>query len=1838
MYNLVAALQLQAPSNAQARATVNQINRQLQGVVVNVQLNANSRQIQQTASGIQNISTQSKAATGNVNSLGKAFGTATRRFGSVAVITGLFLSLVRGIRDATKEAIDFEREVVRISQVTGKTTGQLSGLVKEVTRLATSLGVSSKDILNTSRVLAQAGFSATQTTRALKILAQTTLAPTFDNIADTTEGAIALLNQFKNEAAATGGEIAFLEKSLGAINQVSKQFAVESSDLITVIRKTGGVFEASGGKLNELLALFTSVRATTRESADTIATGFRTIFTRIQRSDTIDALKGLGIELQDVEGKFVGPLEAIKRLSAGLSGLDPRDVRFNQIVEQLGGFRQIGKVIPLIKQFQVSTEALAAAQEGETSIAEDAAKAQGALAVQIQKVGQEFRALFRSIADSEGFKDMVNLSLQLARALIKVGESLIPLLPLLTVFAGIRLGKSFAGFSSGLLGKNKGGPIPFATGGTVPGTGNRDTVPAMLTPGEFVIRKSSVESIGRDNLAQMNAGGNVSRFEFGGRVTDGKLEAASLQDLETYKGGTEYKSQSLANQGRVDNAIKSKRSNIKGNETPGEITGIQLRKRFGISFLEGGLSGPIQSTINSVLSNSNATGSANLRGVIKGRPIRKGAKLETPNAAPAFLSNNGREIFQEEIEGGLVPLFDKATKRFSGELNPGTVTLEELISKSAIESIKGQFFEGFVRRVSGNVIQDEGKADPIFDFKNSKNKEDLLKLFDGTFIEPNEFKNNPSGDAIPSAIGKAFAERGSSKALVNVSGEPKKFAKGGSPEDTVPALLTPGEFVFNKKAADRIGRNNLENMNKNGVAGFNRGGSVARFGPGGGVTAEARNEIATGAFDEVDLNNFFSNFEAELDECTQSLERLTKTADGQTTTVNKVKRSQEKLKAKNLEQANALSASNEKTFAAAQNAIFLAGSISAVVSQFGFLSKSQEVSVGTTITQFTIFVGIIGTAGQALNAFAAKLAASGNTTVAGLGTKLLGLLGPIALVATGFALISSVMSGLEAAAKAASDKLIEVGSRELSNLRGGEDFDVNAINFRNKEILSKVRVSEDKAFKQGLSEEDRRRLNTIENDLVSLGDNSDPRIAERLSKERGEIRGNFPKKLENIENAFNGLVAGIQAASESFDAMIKSSDEWSDTVRDFSSSDESFSSGHDNFNAALEESNARLQEQRDSLKVFKDTLKNAGDEASSGIIENINATEETIDKLEEGLRSGAGNVLSAFKDRIAGRILQTGEEDVTIPDGFLEKFTGPLGTTLEELKAEFDLVKKTAHAQRDAQQQLINASLRLAASLNALADIDRLVKSTVESTQNVLKARSGGVAPSELSFEGFSNVGDLASFNSEVELITRGLGTFGAELKNRSQETAESLKGLDDSFFDAISQAGRANISEVIADELKDAPQSFIDSVTKQVVGAIDVTKLTEFATSNEARESFKKNMADLLGEADEALLKGFAKAKNTLVDNLIQLGDAARSSADAIDALERSGLERSQQRSSQIAQAEGRRVSLSTTNSNQNALLNQRVQSAGLNGPATVDNILAGAQARTSSAQSLGQAALNQEGTAAAATISRSKEQARQAGILTEALKGLADQSTKASNILGEIDFEKSKVQSFTQALDDFTFSTNQGRADTQRNYAALNTTLATGSIESIPDQFRPVVGQLLDQFKDVELAGGLTGSEIKGKFRAQTLENLLGRSLTDKERRNVEKSTTSDIERLTGDLRNLSAQEQAANQALITLEEEQRTRLLKEESDLQKNFYQNLTNILDRYFGQQQQAGNKSGGVPVAGMIEVQGNIGFDGKALAVLEDVGNKLEKIVGGDGDAFAGDGYPARQQSGIGLPA
>jgi len=467
---------------------------------------------------------------------GRVSGLAIRRYTGFVVATAATFGLFRKITGAIGNAIEFQKEMTKVAQITGKSTRSLVGLTNEIGRLSTTFGVSSQELVGVAKLLTQTGLSASKTQVALQALSKAALLPTFSDLTQATEGAIAILSQFRDEARGTSLDAKNLEEVFGAMNAIAGRFAVEMGDLITVIRKTGGIFTAASQgigtpreQLEQLLALFTAVRSTTRESAETIAVGLRTIFARLQRSRTVDVLVEMGVKLRDAEDNFVGVYEALRRISQKLGTLDPRSRQFFEIIQQLGGVRQIGKVIPLIQQFEKAEKALIVAQKGRLSVNDDIVKAQQTLANQIARTREEFEKLIREISETQTFKTLIELVLLTTRTFINLGRTIREALPFLTVLGivrGIPLAKRFLNVQRGFFGGMR-GHLGQATGGLIPGSGNKDSIPALLTPGEFVINKKSVSKIGLTNLKMLNQFGKGGLVHF----ADGGSLEKKLRDI-----------------------------------------------------------------------------------------------------------------------------------------------------------------------------------------------------------------------------------------------------------------------------------------------------------------------------------------------------------------------------------------------------------------------------------------------------------------------------------------------------------------------------------------------------------------------------------------------------------------------------------------------------------------------------------------------------------------------------------------------------------------------------------------------------------------------------------------------------------------------------------------------------------------------------------------------------------------------------------------------------------------------------------------------------------------------------------------------------------------------------------------------------------------------------------------------------------------------------------------------------------------------------------------------------------------------------------------------------------
>lgn len=481
------------------------------------------------------IAKNMKVAGDSMQDFGAKTALAFKRYAAFLVGAGQLTAFVFALREGISQAIEFEGEMIKVAQVSGRSIQEISSLSDTVSSLSINLGVSSNELIKLSRVLKQTGLSTRDTEIALEAIAKSDLAPTFESMGKTAEGVISIMRQFDIPASR-------MEEKLAKINLLSSKFAVESGDLITAVRRAGGVFQATGGSLEDLLATFTAIRSTTREGAESIATGLRTIFTRITRKGTLDQLDLLGVKLKDSENRFIGPVKAIQVLSKALRGLRAEggaaaDVRFFEIAELLGGFRQITKIIPLLTRTEKIQKALALIQDDNINLDKERDAALKGLGNQITRLNQRFLKFIRSLTtESTGFRKIIGVMLDLGDAAINVADSFSKsgLLPILASIGAFKGGKALLGFGKGLFGGGK-APQPELTANTTATQQNTTAIQSMKVSVDAATTARKVTPISQRSLSEQLGGFSgpatpKKAGQQGARLTVGQLGLRKFKD------------------------------------------------------------------------------------------------------------------------------------------------------------------------------------------------------------------------------------------------------------------------------------------------------------------------------------------------------------------------------------------------------------------------------------------------------------------------------------------------------------------------------------------------------------------------------------------------------------------------------------------------------------------------------------------------------------------------------------------------------------------------------------------------------------------------------------------------------------------------------------------------------------------------------------------------------------------------------------------------------------------------------------------------------------------------------------------------------------------------------------------------------------------------------------------------------------------------------------------------------------------------------------------------------------------------------------------------------------
>jgi TP901 family phage tail tape measure protein len=268
---------------------------------------------------------------GQLGEFEKSLAASNARVIAFGASAGAIFAVERALTQTVKAAIQVEKSLADINVILGANTGTLRNFGAELFNIAKGTGQSFDVVSKAATELSRQGLGIEQTLKRTSdalILARLSGMDTVSTV----EALTAAINSFSKSAL----DSSMIINKLAAVDAA---FAVSSGDLAEAIKRVGSSAEDAGVSFDQLIAIVTSAQQITSRGGAVIGNSLKTIFTRLQRSDTLDALEQIGVVTKNAQGEILPLINILTSLSRTYDQLN--SVQKSSIAETVGGVFQI---------------------------------------------------------------------------------------------------------------------------------------------------------------------------------------------------------------------------------------------------------------------------------------------------------------------------------------------------------------------------------------------------------------------------------------------------------------------------------------------------------------------------------------------------------------------------------------------------------------------------------------------------------------------------------------------------------------------------------------------------------------------------------------------------------------------------------------------------------------------------------------------------------------------------------------------------------------------------------------------------------------------------------------------------------------------------------------------------------------------------------------------------------------------------------------------------------------------------------------------------------------------------------------------------------------------------------------------------------------------------------------------------------------------------------------------------------------------------------------------------------------------------------------------------------
>jgi TP901 family phage tail tape measure protein len=289
---------------------------------------------------------------GAANEFQKSLDASNARVIAFGASAGLIYTVEKAFSSLVRSTIDVQKSLTDINVILNVSAKTLDQFGNSLFDIAKNTGQSFNVVAQAATELSRQGLGLEETLKRTQDALILTRLSGLDTVS-AVEALTATINSF-NKAGLDSTVI------INKLANVDAAFAVSSGDLAEAIKRVGSSASDAGVDFDELLAIVTSVQQTTARGGAVIGNSLKTIFTRIQRTETLDQLENLGIKVRDLQGNTLPAIQVLSNLSNTFNNL--ADSQKAQVAETVGGIFQINilraALADLGKEYSVYDRAL----------------------------------------------------------------------------------------------------------------------------------------------------------------------------------------------------------------------------------------------------------------------------------------------------------------------------------------------------------------------------------------------------------------------------------------------------------------------------------------------------------------------------------------------------------------------------------------------------------------------------------------------------------------------------------------------------------------------------------------------------------------------------------------------------------------------------------------------------------------------------------------------------------------------------------------------------------------------------------------------------------------------------------------------------------------------------------------------------------------------------------------------------------------------------------------------------------------------------------------------------------------------------------------------------------------------------------------------------------------------------------------------------------------------------------------------------------------------------------------------------------------------------------------